>query len=55
MRASPPCKQLLHVFSDDVDFEVDVVAGLEVREVCDFPGLRNDRDFEVILGERSDG
>ena len=48
-------EEFFYVLSDDVDFEVDVVTGLEMREVCDLPGLRNDRDFEVILSQCGDG
>ena len=48
-------EEFFDVFSDDINFEVDVVAGLEMREVCNFPGLRNDSDFEVIVSQCGDG
>ena len=48
-------EEFFYVLSDDVDFEVDVVTGVEMSEVCDLPGLRNDRDFEVIVRQCGDG
>jgi hypothetical protein len=48
-------QQFFHVFPDDIDFEVDVVTGLQMREIRDFPGLRDDGDFEEIIAERGDG
>src|ERR1041384_8330437 len=48
-------EQLLDVFADDVDLDVDRIAGLQVGEVGDFPGLRDDGDFEVLVREGGDG
>src|ERR1700752_4661778 len=44
-------EEFFDVLSDDINFEVDVIARLEMREICDLPGLRNDSDFEVILSQ----
>src|ERR1051325_2784925 len=48
-------EQLLDVFADDVDLDIDRVAGLQMGEVGDFPGLRDDGDLEVFVCEGGDG
>ena len=47
-------KQTLDVFAEDVDLDVDVVAGFQMREIGDFPGFWDDGDFEVIVSECGD-
>src|SRR5690349_4511226 len=41
--------QTFNILRDNVDFEIHAVAGLQVRQVGDLPGLRDDRDLEILV------
>jgi hypothetical protein len=44
-------KQLLDVLTNDINFDIDRVSGLQVGEVRDFPGFGDDGDFEVFVSQ----
>ena len=44
----------LNVLPNHIHFDIYVVAGLQGREIRDFPRLRDDGDFKVFVSQPGD-
>ena len=49
------CWNCCSTYCNHVDFEIHAVAGLQVRQIGDFPGFGNNRDLEVIVFQVCNG
>src|SRR5215212_9829311 len=47
-------KKAFDVLPYQVNLDIHGVAGLQLRQVRDFPGLLDDRDFEILVREAGD-